>query len=195
MTGFLDRAYDVSTTEETRALYDGWAESYDAEVAENGYATPARCAEALARHAPLVEPVLDIGCGTGLSGIALRARGFGAVDGADPSPEMLARAEATGAYRSLRVSDPDDPFEPGAYRIVTAVGVIGAGAAPVTVFDAAWEALPQGGLLCLSLNDHALAVPEFPGRIEARRSHVLFEEYGPHLPGIDLRSRVYVLRK
>ena len=195
MTGFLGRAYDVSTTEETRALYDDWAETYDSEVAGSGYATPARCAEALARHAPLVEPVLDIGCGTGLSGVALRARGFGAIDGADPSPEMLARAEATGAYRRLRVSDPDAPFEPGAYRIVTAVGVIGAGAAPATLFDAAWEALPEGVLLCLSLNDRALATAEFPDRIDARRGHVLFEEYGPHLPGIDVKSRVYVLRK
>ena len=195
MTGHLDRAYDVSTPEETRALYEDWAATYDAEVAEKGYATPARCAEALARHAPLIEPVLDIGCGTGLSGIALRARGFGAVDGADPSPEMLTRAEATGAYRGVRLSDPDDPFEPGAYRIITAVGVIGAGAAPATLFDAAWDALPEGGLLCLSLNDHALAVPEFPARIEARRDHLLFEEYGPHLPGIDLMSRVYVLEK
>lgn len=195
MTRFLDRAYDASTTRETRALYDGWAATYDAEVGGHGYATPARCAEALARHAPLIEPVLDIGCGTGLSGVALRARGFGAIDGADPSPEMLVHAEATGAYRALRVSDPDDPFEPGAYRLIAAIGVIGIGAAPAALLDRAWDALPDGGLLCLSLNDHALAVPEFPARIEALRRHVLFEEYGPHLPGIDLMSRVYVLRK
>lgn len=195
MTGHLGRAYEVAAPEETRALYGRWAATYDREVAENGYAAPARCAEALARHAPLVEPVLDIGCGTGLSGVALRARGFGAIDGADPSPEMLAKAERTGAYRALRRADPDDPFMPGAYRIIAAVGVIGVGAAPVTLFDAAWEALPEGGLLCLTLNDHALARPEFPDRIDARRAHVLFEEYGPHLPGIDLRSRVYVLRK
>ena len=139
--------------------------------------------------------MLDIGCGTGLSGVALRARGFGAVDGADPSPAMLARAEGTGAYRSLRRSDPGDPFEPGAYAIITAVGVVGIGAAPAALIDAAWDALPDGGLLCLSLNDRALAVPEFPARIESRRAGLLFEEYGPHLPGIDLMSRVYVLRK
>ena len=195
MTGFLGRAYDASSADETRALYDDWAASYDAELGANGYATPARCAEALARHAPLVEPVLDIGCGTGLSGVAFKAQGFGAVDGADPSPEMLARAEATGAYRHLRRSDPDDPFEAGAYEIIAAVGVVGIGAAPASLVDRAWDALPPGGLLCLSLNDRALAVPDFADLIEARRPHVLFEEYGPHLPGIDLMSRVYVLRK
>jgi predicted TPR repeat methyltransferase len=195
VTRFLGRAYEVSTDEETRELYDDWAATYDAEVAENGYVTPARCAEALARHAPLIEPVLDIGCGTGLSGVALRARGFGAIDGVDTSPAMLARAEATGAYRDLRRSDGGAPFEAGAYRVVTAIGVIGHGAAPASLFDAAWAALPEGGFLCLSLNDHALAEPDYPARIDARRAHVLFEEYGPHLPGIDLRSRVYVLRK
>ncbi len=195
MIGFLGRAYDLSSTQETRALYDEWADGYDAEVAENGYATPARCAEALARHAPLIEPVLDIGCGTGLSGVALRARGFGAIDGVDPSPGMIARAEATGAYRTLRRIDPDEPFEPGAYRAIAAVGVVGTGAAPPELFDRAWAALPDGGLLCLSLNDHALAIPDFTSRIEPRRDRVLFEEYGPHLPGIGMMSRVYVLRK
>ncbi len=71
---FLDKVYDAKGTDETRALYDDWAASYDAEIAENGYATPRRCAEALAGFAtdPSL-PVLDFGCGTGLSGLALRA--------------------------------------------------------------------------------------------------------------------------
>ncbi|MEL7154480.1 MAG: hypothetical protein AAFN51_11950, partial [Pseudomonadota bacterium] len=68
MTGFLDKVYDARDASETRALYDDWAASYDAEVAENGYATPGRCAEALKQH--LSDPsasILDFGCGTGLS--------------------------------------------------------------------------------------------------------------------------------
>jgi DNA/RNA-binding domain of Phe-tRNA-synthetase-like protein len=34
------------------ALYDEWAESYDDTLNESGYATPDRCAEALAQFAP-----------------------------------------------------------------------------------------------------------------------------------------------
>jgi len=35
-TGFLDQAYGARDATGTRQLYDDWAASYEAEVAENG---------------------------------------------------------------------------------------------------------------------------------------------------------------
>ena len=202
MPRFLDRAYDAGTPEGTRALYDEWSATYEAEVAENGYATPGRVAEALAGALPDRDaPVLDIGCGTGLSGLALRAAGFTTIDGADVSAEMLARAEAKGAYRALRRIDPDAPLawvSPGDHAAIVACGVIGAGAAPYSLFDACLEALGPGGLFALSLNDHALADPESRAALDRwlpDRAESVFEEHGDHLPGIGLRSTVYVLRR
>ena len=199
---FLDRAYEAKTPEGTRALYDEWSASYEDEVAENGYATPRRVAAALAAALPDRDaPVLDIGCGTGLSGLALRAEGFTAIDGADVSREMLARARQKGAYRTLRRIDPEAPLAgvgPGDYAAVVACGVIGAGAAPWSLLDACMEALGPGGLFVLSLNDHALADPESE-RTVARwvpgRAAVTFREHGEHLPGIGLGSTVLVLRR
>ena len=79
---FLDKVYDARTADETRELYDAWSASYEAEVAENGYATPGRCAEALAKHLTDKDaPILDFGCGTGLSGLALKLAGFTTIDG------------------------------------------------------------------------------------------------------------------
>ena len=46
---FLDKAYIERDAEGTRVLYDSWSASYEAEIAANGYATPARGAEALAQ--------------------------------------------------------------------------------------------------------------------------------------------------
>ena len=127
---FLDGAYDLPDRRATAAFYADWAASYDAEIADNGYATPARCAAALAAHAErLADPVLDVGCGTGLSGLALAAAGFRTVDGTDLSAEMLARAAARsesgpqprpagrGVYRRLFRGDLADPlpFGPGVY--------------------------------------------------------------------------------
>ncbi|MGB1179935.1 MAG: methyltransferase type 11, partial [Lentibacter algarum] len=58
---FLDKAY--GTIGDTRDLYAAWAKSYDQELGEGGYATPARCAEALAKHSrDLTAPILDFGC-------------------------------------------------------------------------------------------------------------------------------------
>lgn len=200
---FLNSAYGLRSAGETRRHYDDWAASYDAELAENGYATPARAAAALARVAPdRAAPVLDIGCGTGLSSLALRAEGFSTIDGTDLSAEMLERARALGGiYRNLFLGDANDPLpvSAGAYAHMAAVGVINPGHAPPGTVDAVLALLPPGGCFVFSLNDHALAEPEFPGRVDAvvatGAADCVFREHGPHLPGIALEATVFVLRK
>ncbi|WP_101066378.1 class I SAM-dependent DNA methyltransferase [Roseovarius salinarum] len=201
-TGFLDRAYGVSGTEETRRLYDDWAATYEAEVGENGYATPGRVARALHAVAPDPgRPLLDFGCGTGLSGLALKLAGFEAVDGADLSAEMLEIAREKQVYRHTWQVEPDagDPFEAGAYPLVAAIGVIGAGAAPAETFDTIMRLLPRGGLFAFSFNDHTLEDPAFEGRIsewaDTGNARMHFREHGDHLPGIGIGSTVYVLEK
>ncbi|WP_317054633.1 class I SAM-dependent DNA methyltransferase [Roseovarius rhodophyticola] len=129
---FLDEAYHLDSPEDTQALYKDWAASYDAEVGENGYATPGRLAEALAQHVDTSAPILDFGCGTGLSGLALKLAGFKVIDGMDPNPEMLVLAKPKGVYRTLTeidVADPN-PISQGSYATIAAIGVIGTGAAP-----------------------------------------------------------------
>ena len=140
--GFLRRVYGIDDPLEVRDYYDSWAISYDAELTENGYASPARVANALAGlSTDLRAPVLDYGCGTGLSGEALLAAGFSVVDGADPSGEMLRAAEAKDIYRSLVHLDLDaagPPFSSGQYAVVAAIGLIGPGAAPLELFISCW---------------------------------------------------------
>lgn len=199
---YLPKVYNLSTPEETRLLYDEWADSYDTEIMENGYATPLRVARALAAQLKnLDRPVLDFGCGTGLSGAALIQTGFTAVDGADLSADMLAEAREKGVYRDLWQvhAGSDLPFDPGDYGAITASGVIGSGAAPGETFDLLLDALAPHGLLAFSFNDHALTDPDYEGRlrsaIESGAVHVLFQEHGDHLPGIGLGATVYVIEK
>ncbi len=59
-------------------------------------------------------PVIDLGCGAGAAGPALRARFGDRIEGLDTSPAMLAEARATGAYAALAQADiaawaPDAP--------------------------------------------------------------------------------------
>ncbi|MCV6585112.1 MAG: methyltransferase domain-containing protein [Marinibacterium sp.] len=200
--GFLDKAYQARDAAGTRKLYDDWAASYDAEVAENGYATPGRCADALAAHlGDPARPVLDFGCGTGLSGLALRSRGMTVIDGVDLSADMLRQAEAKGIYRTLRQIEAGVPLphDRGDYAAISAIGVIGAGAAPITIFDGLMDGLGAGGLLVFSFNDHALEEPENEAKVQdyldRGAARLLFKEHGDHLPGIGLGSNVYVIAK
>jgi len=197
--GFLDKAY---TKQDARQLYDRWADSYDAEVGDNGYATPGRCAAALRAHmSDLAQPVLDFGCGTGLSGLALRLAGFSAIDGIDLSADMLKQAAEKDLYRSLTIIEEDGALghAPGDYHAICAIGVIGAGAAPISVFDTLMDGLATGGRLVFSFNDHALEVAENTDKlqqyVDQGLAHILFQEYGDHLPGINLKSNVYVIEK
>ena len=199
---FLDKAYGLETPEATMEHYNQWAASYDSEIAENGYATPGRIAAAWARYAKdRAEPILDFGCGTGLSGLALRAAGFFTLDGMEPASEMRAEAEAKGIYRRLIAIDVADPspIPKGAYRQSSGCGVLGTGAAPPQVFDMILHALPKGGLFVFSLNDHALADPAYTGKLnewlDCCAARLLFRDHGDHLPGLTLKSTVYVIEK
>ncbi|WP_390914553.1 methyltransferase domain-containing protein [Pseudosulfitobacter sp. SM2401] len=199
---FLSKSYGKSTSASVRAHYDAWATSYNDEITKNGYATPGRCASALAQFADdLAAPVLDFGCGTGLSGLALRLAGFDLIDGLDLSPDMLAQAETSGAYRTLDVikAGANLPSPSGTYANMAAIGVIGAGAAPISVFHMLMKALPRSGKLVFSFNDHAIADASNEGAIsewtDCGAAQLLFKEYGEHLPGINLKSNVYVIEK
>lgn len=198
----IKESYGLKTPEASRAHYQKWASSYDAEVGAHGYATPGRVAEALWSKMPEPQtPVLDYGCGTGLSGEALRAAGFQVIDGIDPTPQMLEGAEAKGIYRKLstfEITDPK-PLEEGAYKAIAAIGVISVGTAPPEVFDMLMRALPRNGLLAFSFNDQTLAERSYTVRLndwlDMGAARLLFREYGPHLPGMDLKSDVYVVEK
>ncbi len=194
---FLKNVYTLDGEDAVRDYYDDWAASYDAELAQNRYATPGRCARALASTGLAKDaPILDMGCGTGLSGAAFAAEGFIRIDGCDLSPGMLAEAEARGLYRALHL--PDD-LPDTAYDGVAAVGVIGPGAGPPELFDTCLSHLKPGGRFVFSFNDHAFEDARYPARLEAALDsgavRTLFEERGDHLPAMGLASVVYVLEK
>ncbi|WP_338548062.1 class I SAM-dependent DNA methyltransferase [Roseovarius phycicola] len=199
---FLDEAYHLDSAEDTQALYNDWAASYDAETGENGYATPGRLAEALAEHVEdLTAPILDFGCGTGLSGLALKLAGFKTIDGMDPNAEMLAQAEPKGVYRTLTeidVTDPN-PISQGNYATIAAIGVIGTGAAPPETFDLLMNALDRGGIMSFSFNDHAMADASYTTRldewVDGGKARLVYSAYGPHLPKRDINSTIYILEK
>lgn len=199
---FLDRAYDLDAPERTRAFYADWSESYDEEVSENGYATPRRAAILLAARVDDKDaPLLDLGCGTGISGTSFHDAGFTTIDGTDLSPEMLAKAEAKGVYRSLQETDAADPlpFDAGLYPTIAAIGVFSPGHAPPDTIDHVLNKLTPGGRFVFSFNDHTLEDPAYEGRVRewADCGAVMVEarEEGDHLPRIGIKSVVYVLRR
>jgi len=96
---------------------------------------------------------IDLGCGTGLAGAALRER-VDTLIGVDPSPRMIAKARETGLYDSLEVGDAvaflDSPAARSADLIVVAdlfayIGDLS------PIFEAVAPALANGGRLAFSV--------------------------------------------
>ncbi|MCK9908637.1 methyltransferase domain-containing protein [Microbacteriaceae bacterium K1510] len=92
-----------------RALFDGYAPQFDAALTEGlGYRGPEVLLQAVER-AQAGRPsrfahALDLGCGTGLAGVAFHPM-CDALTGVDLAPRMLAVAEAKGVYKRLIEGD------------------------------------------------------------------------------------------
>lgn len=187
--------------DDTLQLYADWADSYESDVKDWGYVTPTRIAQALAREMDdLTVPVLDFGCGTGLSGVALREEGFASVDGTDISQEMINRIEGREIYRKAWLSPPGElDATPGAYGAIVAAGVISAGAAPAETMDMVLDRLGRGCFLAFSYNDATMDTASYTDKLAEvqadGRAELIFSEHGDHLPGRDMSSMVYILRR
>lgn len=201
---FLANAYAVKSAAETRALYDRWAEVYDEELTENDYRQPARCAEALsAMLAPGPDTtVIDIGCGSGLSGIALADAGFTTIDGCDLSPGMLAKADELGLYRRLFEADLNQPpldAPDAAYDAATCVGVFSYGHVGADALDDIVRVVKPGGCLVVGLNDHFYRQGALMAKLDAMESDELLADrtdtHGEHIIGTGLTGWVIKARK
>lgn len=187
--------------QDTMAVYADWAATYDEEVRARGYRTPGRLATELIRHlGDDPRPVLDFGCGTGLSGMALRQVGVGSLHGTDIVPAMLDQARPSNVYDRLWVSEPGKlDATPGAYRAIVAAGVISLGAAPPETMDLLVAALAPGDLLAMSFNDPSLAHGGYDTQlnthIAANRLVLESRKHGPHLDDVNMGSDVIILRR
>lgn len=192
--------------EETQKIYADWAATYEEDVTALAYATPDRVAQALMAQSPdLSTPVLDFGCGTGLSGLALRKAGFTTVDGTDISPQMLAQARAKtyGAaplYRQTWLGQIGQiPVQAGDYDIIVATGVVSLGAAPPEMLSQLLDGLASGGLLAFSYNDPTLQdanyIRALDDSLASGVATQLFREHGPHLSEKVTGSDVIILQK
>lgn len=201
---FLDKAYTVKSDADTRALYDAWAEVYDEELAENEYQQPVRCALALAEIAPPTEKfvVLDVGCGSGLSGLALQQAGYTTVDGCDYSLGMLQKAETTGAYRRLfetNLNAPPMDATDAAYDAATCVGVFSFGHVMADALDDIVRVIKPRGTLIIGLNDHFYQDGSLTAKLDALVEEGILadreDQHGEHIRGTGLTGWVITARK
>lgn len=121
----LETIHDSKTVEDTKRVYGEWAETYEETMTTHGYRSPWIVASMLTvRLSDKSTRVLDVGCGTGMTGASLARLGFTDIDGLDVSPAMLDRARAKSVYKNLVTADLLQTVDiaDGAYGAAVSVG-------------------------------------------------------------------------
>lgn len=117
MPAFADFDRRGYRTVDARTGYGAWVSTYEDTVEDTMDIALLDALEVPRWDA--VARAADLGCGTGRTGAWLRARGVGAIDGVDVTPEMLRRAAARGAHDRLVEADVRCSGLPGgAYDLV-----------------------------------------------------------------------------
>ncbi len=160
----LEIAYSVETPDDSRNLYRRWASTYDEDFIDaTGYVYHDNVVAAfLDAGGAAGGAIADVGCGTGVVGVALADLGVDNVDGLDISPEMLKVAgtkrsvHGTPAYRNLVEVDltVGVPIEDDAYNGIISTGVFTHGHLGPSALGEIIRIAAPTALCAIGINEH-----------------------------------------
>ena len=200
----LSAVYAARSGEELSSAYARWSTDYDRENLASGYCLPFAIAGWLGRYVPRdAGPVLDAGCGTGLSGPLVKALGYRELEGLDFSSDMLALAEKRGAYDHLKRATIGEtlPWADGHFAAFFSTGVFTEGHAPASGLHDLCRITKPGGHAIFTVRDAVFETGGFAGvfaELSAQGVWSLVEEsplwraYAIDEP--DVRVRAYAFR-
>ena len=173
----LDEAYSVKTPDDNRRLYAKWAATYESSFVDaKQYRYPKAIAEVFNDVLPPVTRVLDIGTGTGLTGMYVtRLRPAVVIDGMDISPEMLAQAklktreDGSVVYRTLYERDLTVavPNENAPYEALFSSGTFTHGHLGPECLRNLLSLLAHDGWLVVGVNNEHFESKGFAGELES----------------------------
>lgn len=166
----LKRVYAAHTPQELSAAYADWAATYDRDTFRDGYHLPFSISAWLARHVPAgAGPILDAGCGSGLTGPVLAALGYHDIEGLDFSADMLRLADTRGAYSRLTRAELGKslPWPDGHFAAFLSTGVFTEGHAPASSLDELVRITRAGGFAVFTVRDVVLETGGFRARFSA----------------------------
>jgi predicted TPR repeat methyltransferase len=152
----LDAVYAAKSPAEIARLYDGWAGTYEADMAKAGYRHPSIATALLARHlARGSGPILDAGAGTGLAGEWLGILGYPHVEALDISEGMLAVARAKGVYAAFHKAalGQELPLPKAHFAGVICAGVLTTGHVGAEALPGLIAVTQPGGVLVLTVKE------------------------------------------
>lgn len=160
----LDSVYGAGSPDALDAAYAAWAASYDSETASLGYLLPFLITAWVTRYVAAGEgPLLDAGCGTGLTGPQLKALGYSDLVGLDLSDDMLQVAAGRQTYGDLKkvMLGGPLPWPDGYFRAFFSTGVFTIGHAPASALRELVRVTKSGGHAIFTVRDQVFEIGGF----------------------------------
>jgi len=200
MSSRVEAVFEAQNPQELAARYDEWAASYEDDMDDHG--GPQEATEVLTRYVTPDARILDAGCGTGLAGQMLAARGYRQLEGLDLSAGMLREAGHKGCYIALHQQTLGDAldFPSAIFDAVLSVGVFVRAHAPSRSLAELIRITKSGGYIIFTLRPEFYVATDFKATMTtlAEAGHWrLIETTEPfdgrykHSPGITMQVWVY----
>lgn len=199
----LQKAYAVETPDEVNDLYQDWAQSYDQDLLSQDldYVAPQEAVRIFKTHFTKTSAsILDVGCGTGLSGTALVKAGFTHIDGIDLSPAMLEQARLKKVYQNLQQADllKGVDIADNQYDAALSVGTFTHGHVGPNAINEVLRLIKPGGIFCLTVNEGVFDKMDYPASLKQLEENDVCTVYelkdADYLRGEGIRSKVVSLR-
>lgn len=176
---------------EVEDYYNEWATGYEESVKSWGYNSPVEAVDLLNKYNKLKGTFCDAGCGSGLTGEALKAGGFESFIGFDLTPDFANVAKGKEIYEDVHlVNMHERPFR---YKDNEFAGLICIGTltyvenVPDVVREFARITKP-GGMVIFSHRTDMIDDPDYQIRLKAIETDGIWKEEHisepvPYLPG------------
>lgn len=203
MSEGLEKVYAAREAGELADAYSLWSSNYDRETLSLGYCLPFIITSFIARHVARGDgPLLDAGCGTGLTGPYLAALGYEDIEGLDMSAEMLAHARARGCYGSLTraMLGGPLPLADRRYACTFSTGVFTEGHAPASSLGELVRITRPGGHVIFTVResihvsggfDREIAALADAGRWTQAEESAPFRAFAIAEPDVTVRAFVF----
>lgn len=178
-------------TEEVEKYYNKWASDYDKNIRDYGYNAPEQTAQLLKKFNTLEGTICDAGCGSGLTGQALKETCFDSIIGFDLSPDFAKVALKKNVYEEVDIVNMHErPFK---YKDDQFAGTICIGTltyiedVPPVLREFARITKP-GGMVIFTHRTDMIDDPKFQENLKRIETDKIWEEVlvsdpQPYLPG------------
>ena len=174
---WLDIVYNEKSSIKLKQHYKSWANDYDQDLIDWGYAYPSQLKKIMSQDIKLKKSskILDAGCGTGLVAEVLGDMNFKNIVGLDYSLDMLKMAKDKKIYTRLiqESLNKKTSLRSNQFDVVLCTGVLTSGHVGAKAINELIRVTKNKGYLILSIAESIYEKLGFKDEIEKNREQLL----------------------